>query len=776
MTTAITRNIVHHLLFPLAFMALVLGAVPFVGFASPLVARTVRLAYFEAGDYPQHRTLQLEYRKELSRLAPPGLDIIYPPYGYKTAAWDRATCKQMAREIASDKTFDLVIAMGPWVVEDLLEAGCRKPIVAMGRFAPELEGLVDGKGAPRKKNLTVRLRPGKLETDFAALTALIPSARIGVMYFPSGVETAVVEKRLKELAKKAGSSLVFKGPKPGSERISFFRLLEELKGKVDAIYLTPLYGLNLEQLGGFFQALKRSGIPAFSSDGYYHVERGAFATNVANVTSGVARYQAKKTIQILQGENPSSLSTTFSEGRRLVINLQTCQESKITPNSRLMAEARLIPVNGNPNATLYTFSSALDEARLAHPDFLASEETIRANRSRAAETSADYFPQISGSAYWRGYDADPPLNALGRNGQRKSGYDLTVSQKIFDLAALKSIKLAGTDSDSRKLAQEIYQLDMQFSAALAYLDFSTAMEVEEVVSNHRERTHNALQSALTSFQLNEGERLEVVRWERRKEEATVALLKVRAAADQASATFLEALGRPFRDELALDRSVFSVDAFRQSGDSQRDQLTNPKKRLAAEESWVQRALGSSLTIKLARAELARKRAEISLNTASFLPTLTAEAGYFSDRFYEYEAPLGADDEGWVGTARIRLPIFSGGKRLKERSRLKFEISALEYQVDGASLAVATRIRRSFVAFAALFDQTVFSLRALRYARDAYEVRAQKYDRGEIEALEMEREIESALASELAALQARRDYFAAALNLQHIAGLQPSLND
>ncbi|MCH7879590.1 MAG: hypothetical protein IH914_09795, partial [candidate division Zixibacteria bacterium] len=292
-----------------------------------LLGREYRFVYYEAGPYPVSRTLQGEYRDEVRRLAPEGMEIVYPPNGYMSANWDREKCRKMAKQISRDKKFDLVVAMGPWTVEDLIEAGCKKPIVSMGRFDPILEGIADSKGRPKYKNLTVRIRPGKVESDLQALTTVFKAKRIGLLYFPTNTEFDTVEKYIRKQAAKVGATIVAVPPDPKKAIYQFFKKTKGLARKIDALYLTPLFGLDLNAMNAFFTHLEREGIPAFSSEGFFQVERGAFASNTAAMISGVARYHADKTIRILQGASPASLPTVFRDGRRLSLNLPAYQKA-----------------------------------------------------------------------------------------------------------------------------------------------------------------------------------------------------------------------------------------------------------------------------------------------------------------------------------------------------------------------------------------------------------------------------------------------------------------
>ncbi len=739
-----------------------------MGAATLSSAKSYRVAYFEAGDYPFYRTLQGEYRERLLDHAPKDVKIIFPPDGYKTAEWDRAECKRMAQELSRNRNIDLIVAMGPWVVEDLLEANCKKPIVAMGRFDPVLEGLAGSNGQPKIKNLTVRISPGKILSDLGAMTAMYPAKRIGLLYFPAGNESAIVESYIRRIAERYNAKLITAPIKPGEDKYLFFKKIDELKGKIDALYMTPLYGMPIDQINGFFQLLKLSAIPAFSSEGLAMVERGAFGTNTAYNVYGLARYHAEKTFDILQGASPQSLPTVFRDARRLTINLGACQELKITPPSSLIAEARLIEAPNDPSARFYSVKEALSEAALVNPSYLADDEALGVAQAQIGEQRSAIFPHLSASGYIRGYSDDPPANSYPRNALGKNGYELTLTQSLFDLSAYKSISLARHDFKTAEALRDIQKSDFQHNVTAAYLHLSRAYELRDAYERNREKTHRGLQVALTHYELKTSERSELVRWEGRKESATVQALSIRSNLEIAKTAFLAQLGRPVREAFVIDRGIYSEDEFDYIRRANKA-LDNTKLRNAAEDFWVMEATSRSPILNAAHAALNRSATALSVNTGKVLPTISASVGYFQDSYFETQAPLGVDDNGLVITAKLSAPIFDGGKRLKERSKIKARINELGYRLDDATLKVSEQVRRDFKEMVGALDRALFSKRSRTFTAEALEANFDAYEEDANTGDELLRGLQSELTAETDAISARYDFFEAQLKLWRDVG-------
>ena len=87
------------------------------------LADSFRVGFFEGGAYPAHAEFRSHFRDQLRAMTPPDIDLVYIPDGFKSAEWDRQKSRAMAAELAQNLEVDLVVALGPWTVEDLLAAG-----------------------------------------------------------------------------------------------------------------------------------------------------------------------------------------------------------------------------------------------------------------------------------------------------------------------------------------------------------------------------------------------------------------------------------------------------------------------------------------------------------------------------------------------------------------------------------------------------------------------------------------------------------------------------
>jgi len=159
---------------------------------------------------------------------------------------------------------------------------------------------VDSTGRSKLNNLTVRLKPRKVEADFAYLADLVKPDTVAALFFPSGSESGVTIERMRLLGSKLGFAVVTAEGFDPEGAFAFFKAYRQLNRKgVDALYLPPLWGLDPEKIRQFYAMAERDSIATFSSEGSFHVSHGALAGGSGESPLVEAHYQAWKRCELL---------------------------------------------------------------------------------------------------------------------------------------------------------------------------------------------------------------------------------------------------------------------------------------------------------------------------------------------------------------------------------------------------------------------------------------------------------------------------------------------
>ena len=217
-------------------------------FGSAWGATEFKVGLFQAGDFTPHGQLRESFNRSLKLIAPPDTTFVFQANAFKSAQWNRETSRTMARELVAMRELDIIVTIGPWVVEDLIAAGFTKPIVALYRTDPVLEGIADSTSRPRYKNLTVQAVPNRINADITLLHRLKPFKKLGLLYFPSGADSTMVTRYVTSLTRQLGAETVTAYGYNNIGTYAYLKAYSELPADIDAIYCLPLWGLDADKI------------------------------------------------------------------------------------------------------------------------------------------------------------------------------------------------------------------------------------------------------------------------------------------------------------------------------------------------------------------------------------------------------------------------------------------------------------------------------------------------------------------------------------------------
>jgi len=90
---------------------------------------------------------------------------------------------------------------------------------------------------------------------------------------------------------------------------------------------------------------------------------------------------------------------------------------------------------------------------------------------------------------------------------------------------------------------------------------------------------------------------------------------------------------------------------------------------------------------------------VSKNRSGFFPTIGFQAAFtYADRLADDPPWFAEEKDSWSLLGFLRIPIFSGGKRLRAADRLKATLSQTEFLRDSVSLEIMGRISRDLNEF------------------------------------------------------------------------------
>jgi putative ABC transport system substrate-binding protein len=729
-----------------------------------------RLAYFEGGTYLMHDALRKEFERQLYLLLPEGYSYVFAPEGYRSADWKRERCRAMARELAHLGTIDMVVAVGPWVVEDLLEAGCTKPILAMHQFDPVAQGLAGDDGRPVAPNLTVHIRPEKIKDDLSTLMKLLNLRKLGVLYFPSGDEAGKVMATIDSLGKVMGFQVITAEGYDNYGTFAFFKAYQQLPKDIDALYLPPLWGMSETKVEQFLAMVARDRIPAYSSEAKEMVEYGAFGSSAAFSTVAEARFNALKAVRIMQGELPADLPVIFRALPSLALNEQTARRCGVTLSNEALNEAYVVAAPPPEEAASYTLTQAMERALAFNPGYLSRYDALEAAAQAAKQAYATYLPQIIAGASAAHLDDNTVANSGGRLEADRYRASLLLHQRVFSLETIRAIQIAAKQKDLERINLWQAKLDLQYAVAAAYLNYLAAREALDRQFWYRTFIDRILQIAGTKAVLEDGSEIDRVRWRDERDKAIARIAQAQNDVRVAAVLLNVLFNLPGTTPFTLDTLAFSKVGFLKDYQELRRLASTPEAQTSLQDFLVSKALAVNPLLRSYEVDLAIRKDLISRNTARFFPSLDLQASLrYANELADVQPSFTEKNPTWRVWGGLTLPLFLGTDRFRERAKLKAQLSQVEFEKDAARLEIMGKVHGEAYDLWTQAGNVPRLIRSASLAKENLRLVAEEYEANKRGLIDLLDAVENGLNAELRAIESRYDFYLSMAKLVHDIG-------
>lgn len=684
-----------------------------IGALAQPAKRTVTLGVLQGGEYAPHNALRGEFRTQLELLLPDSIQAVFAASVFKSAEWNRSTCKRYAQELAQSRDIDIVLAIGPWAIEDLLEAGFGKPIIGMYQPLPQFQGLLDSTNRPIASNLTVTYSPDDLADDLLLLTGITKVKKLGLLYFPSGDESQRVLDEINLIGKELGFEAVFTEGYDNVGTYAYFKAYAQLDTTVDAVYVMPLWGIESDQVSSFAERMIENKRASVTWEGRYPVERGILVSGTGTSLTATARFNAWKALRIIQGATPADLLTVLPDDQLITINERTADKLQLQLPFELLGQAEMVGLQSGDAPSYLGLSEAIDRALAQNPGYLAGQEAITQATARASEAWSAYLPQISAEAAAE-YLSDEAAHNLSATvnepnlikNERYLGA-LTVDQQVFSLQTIRAIKASTLESDRQKLGAAQAGVDLELAVTLAYLNMLRTNELVTLSRRQRLLIDHSLEIARARTITGEGIAADVSRWHAERLMSSSRLLASQADAYAAKVLLNALLNQPANTEWSLDSIPASSETFWTAYQRYRPHLVSQQALQRTQEKLLALALQQNQTMQAARSDIELQKQRLGLNSSTWVPTLGLRGSlFFSDWYSDVHGVFEEENPGWSLGASLRWSLFDGGRRGKVRRGLTARLNELEYLRDDVSLDIMQQVQVLTSRLATLSGQAI----------------------------------------------------------------------
>ena len=734
-------------------------------------SRIINIGYFEGGASSYHSLIRTEIKRLLDHRAGDSLIFRFVPYGFGSAEWNRDSCRALAGVLAAEPKIDLFITAGPWVVEDLLAAGCRKPIIATHRLDPMIEGLLDQNSRPTASNVTVHYRPEKITTDLNKMVELLGVRKIGFLFFPSDDESVRLFESAKNSAAVIGVELVTAEQFDDAGNYAYFKSYNGIKAqRPEAMYLGPLWGLDNIQAVEFWSMLARDRMPAFSWEGDIPVQRGALGTAAGLSFIGEANAAVTKIIKILSGASPADLPSSFPQQPLLVINQSTADSCHVRLPRFLLLDAQLVGTTNPGESENISLAQALERALSSHPAQLAAEDILQIARQEYRAVKAGYLPQLSAGASAFHQDDNGVSNS--HNWIEPDGYSLSIAleQTILSLEKLSSLKAAaaGQEVARSELLQSTMALEQSVSAA--YLGFLQTYEELRIIRKDREHIRIYQEIARSRTMEHPEDSAQIIYWERQWQAATRRHVSAEYNVRAARSVLTALMNLPENYPFAVDTVSFSDEKMFNTLRRLYTVGENESMQERLRQAMVSTALNGDPRLVTYKSRVDFQRKILSAKSAASFPTLKLRANYrLADSLQNDIPTFEEQSNSWSVAGILEFPIWLGGKGTAEKNRTKAKISAMEYATDSVSLITMNEVSEALFEMLSYSEQMPVVFRQRRAARQILESAASGYEDGKVSVVELTDAQSGVADAELRMISIRYGFFNSMSKLAKVMG-------
>ncbi len=732
--------------------------------------KRINVGYFEAGKYSVHSILRDEYFKQLEQILPEEYLMVTVPEGYRSAEWKRETCRDMAKQLSRIKHLDMVIAVGPWVVHDLLQAGFDKPILAMHQFNPYAENLLDSLGKPIAENLTVSQRQGKIFNDLTVLSKLKTIRRLGLLYFPSTDEKEKIYNQFRSIGERLGMEIVIGEGDDNFGTYAFFKAFHNLGKRVDAVYLGPMWGMDEIKISEFFKMLNQKRIPTFTYEGNILIDKGAFATNDYFGLITEARFNAVKTIDILQGKTPSSLPVILHTNNSLAVNLQSAAECHIDIPDEIINNFYTIESKPSEETSYYTLTDAVNRALMQNSGYLAETDALRAATHEAGRSKSEYMPQLYGKASYNYFSDETAANSYGVYDNKQFHSSLNLNQKVFSLETKNKIKLANNRKKYQKHNLIQTQLDLELGVALAYIEFLHNTEVVRVLMNNRKLTEINLELARAKNIYSDSDSLDIIRIENERYRNSLTIIEARGKLRNSRVKLNRLFNLPGDEPFELDRNFLSTQNMfiKESSFWERIKKSNNQKKIS--DKLLSYSLSNNPQIYQLETEIRIQNDLLNINKTRYFPEIGLKASLNYDDRLKKTSLYQEEKTTWEVGTYLSWPLFLGGDRGKTKNQFSAQLSEAEYQKDELSLQIMQQVQTEFNRLVASGNKLNPAYQSKQKANSALEIGLVRFTSDKISARDLLELQNLTLSADLTFINSRFEYYKSMARLINTAGV------
>jgi len=242
---------------------------------------------------------------------------------------------------------DLMIAMGTWAGQDLVNEKNQLPTIVMSSSDPLEAGIVKGEKYSGIPNIFAVTDPNRFKKAIELFFDIFKFEKLGVAY-ENNKDADVYSNIsiLKTASKDFGFELVECyaddiGLTDEECKNEILKCYEKLAPNIDALWIGVHRGESFLFMPEILQPMFEYKIPTFYLEGSQGVERGVLISIGDMDYNFFSSWISEKFTKILHGEKPGNLNQIFEYEDQIIINLETARRIGYEPPESILDIAEI---------------------------------------------------------------------------------------------------------------------------------------------------------------------------------------------------------------------------------------------------------------------------------------------------------------------------------------------------------------------------------------------------------------------------------------------------
>ncbi|MGE5500053.1 MAG: ABC transporter substrate binding protein [Syntrophothermus sp.] len=781
---------------PFIILMLLISLVP----GSPAVQaqnQVIRIGVTFDGPWDRNDEMISLLRKELKEALSSQAEVEVRDSKILTGNWTLSSVAELNNKLLNDREVDYVIGMGVLSSQDLAKRkSFSKPVIAPVVIDPVYQDISFQSGISGVKNLCYLVFPSTFENDIKAFREIARFKKLviiaGKKYWTNLTPGQNYDKMIGE---KIGAEV---------QTIYYDESAEEVISAIPkdagAVYFN-FFPVNQPELQKIVKEINKRRLPSFSSMGEYQVRRGVMASLSSDLFPRIVRRIALNIQRISLGDDPGTLSVTFSASKKMFINLGTVYTIGVSPKWNTLLEAELVNITTAemPDSNSFSLKSALLRISEQNLDLQAKMQEVNAEFEKVNIARSNFLPRIDLSA--SGTQIDEDRANAGSQPVRSGSLDLSLRQLIYSEQAYANMSIQNSLIDSKRNEQEVLRLNTMLEGAKVYINCLRVEKLLLILLDNLKLMRENYSIAEIRQSTGSAGPEEKLRWEAEIANMRKTAMEVQSQFNQVLMVLKQTMNFPLIYLLNIKDITIDDPDLIISNVKFRDYLEDPVSFDILTDFLVQEGINNSKEIAQLNSLIgAQERNLTSINRSFYLPTVSAFAN-FSNIFYKSKvnslfsltsmpalpasipvefpvymgellsaaAPRLPDNFNWNAGIQFSFNITDGFSTSASREKAKAEMNQLEYQKKAAVDKVAMRVRYEMENVKSAYFGIQQSKIEHNAAQKALKITTDGYSRGALSILSLIDAQSSALRADQVSVNAQYDLLSCYMQLQRATG-------